>query len=61
MPWKRVRLRIGIVVILIGGLLPVFSKEFFASGPTAGHLVIYSGGLILAGLVLVLLDRKAEK
>ena len=56
------RLPIGIVLIFIGSLTPVFSKDFFASGTTARHLAVYSGiALILSGLVLVLLHLKAEK
>jgi uncharacterized membrane protein (DUF441 family) len=62
MPWKRLRLPIGIIVITIGAFVPVFSKEFFRSGTTARYIAVYSAvALILSGLVLVLLHLKAEK
>lgn len=62
MPSRRLRLPIGIMVIFIGALVPVFSKDFFGSGTTARHLAAYSAiALVLSGLILVLLHLKTDK
>jgi len=62
MPWKRTRLPIGIMSILVGAFAAALSKEYLSSSTTARHVAVVSGlSLALLGLVLVLIHLKAEK